>query len=608
MFHFRLTKLILRDETAVEPAPITLVAGPNNAGKSRLLKEIVAHVTTLKLDFLLLKVVECSVPAKLEELRSSYDVEPHLAGNRMDGWSVLGPDLCSYHRFSGLMGPSWPKDYEPICSATPDHWHRSHLYRHFGPQLIAYLTTEHRLQLVKENNSQGDEHKRDSLLLELYYSDKSGQRVQVLRSTIKDAFGLDIAFDFSRLGRVLFRIGSNFTNLPEDPRKALPILSECEKLDEQGDGLRAYVGIVAALLALRRDVFVIDEPETFLHPPQSIRIGRFLGDQANLGRQLIVATHSADVLRGILTSGAQIRILRIDRIGNTNTFRILDTERIKEIATDPLLSSARVLDGLFFSGAVVVEADADARFYQTASTKCRQDLDLHFVNADNKQTVPRIMSIYREMGVRCAGIVDFDVLNNADEFLKQIDALQLQEPQKTRAISLRDQIAKAAKESPPADRLEGVEKQLNELLAEASALLKKSFANPDEKKQQQENLLRKLERRFHELAVTTKAWREFKQRGRAALTPAAQSVFDELSNICTSRGLFINPYGELESTLEEHGIDFTTDKRKWITTALRLLPSLIVEDTKKPWAFMKNLHDYITEPLPTTGDAVRSAP
>ena len=207
---------------------------------------------------------------------------------------------------------------------------------------------------------------------------------------------------------------------------------------------------------------------------------------------MIVATHSADVLRGVLNSGAQAKILRIDRVGITNTFRALDTEQIKTLVTDPLLTSARVLDGLFYSGAVVVEADADARFYHAVSTKCRQDLDLHFVNADNRQTVPHIMSIYRDMGVRFAGIVDFDVLNNAAEFSKQLDAIRLDGTDRTKAVALREQIARVAKESPPADRLEAVEKELTDLLSQVSTLRGKTFAAPDEEKREQEKQLRTL--------------------------------------------------------------------------------------------------------------------
>ncbi|MGZ3471666.1 MAG: AAA family ATPase [Isosphaeraceae bacterium] len=59
-----------------------------------------------------------------------------------------------------------------------------------------------------------------------------------------------------------------------------------EQLDEQGDGIRSFVGIVVALLILNRGLFLIDEPEAFLHPPQAYRIGAFIAEQSSLSRQL----------------------------------------------------------------------------------------------------------------------------------------------------------------------------------------------------------------------------------------------------------------------------------------------------------------------------------
>ena len=53
-----------------------------------------------------------------------------------------------------------------------------------------------------------------------------------------------------RCSACLFRIGGDFTDLPGDLRDALPILSKCEKLDDQGDGLRAFFGIVVGLPAV----------------------------------------------------------------------------------------------------------------------------------------------------------------------------------------------------------------------------------------------------------------------------------------------------------------------------------------------------------------------
>jgi len=49
---------------------------------------------------------------------------------------------------------------------------------------------------------------------------------------------------------------------------------------------------------------------------------------------------------------------------------------------------------------------------------------LHFVNADNKQTVPRILRLYQDMGVRAAGIVNFDVLNDRTELAGRCHRVQ----------------------------------------------------------------------------------------------------------------------------------------------------------------------------------------
>ena len=61
-------------------------------------------------------------------------------------------------------------------------------------------------------------------------------------------------------------------------------------------------------------------------------------------------------------------------------------------------------------------------------------MDLHFVNAGGKQTVPRVMNVYKELGVRCVGIVDIDVLNDQNEFLAQLDTSNLQDDEKKEAV------------------------------------------------------------------------------------------------------------------------------------------------------------------------------
>ncbi len=45
--------------------------------------------------------------------------------------------------------------------------------------------------------------------------------------------------------------------------------------------------------------------------------------------------------------------------------------------------------------------------------------------------------------------------------------------------------------------------------------------------------------------------------------------------------------------LTECGIHWTLDKRDWITTALKLIPNLDVDDHKQPWRFVRLVHDHL---------------
>jgi len=589
MYTYKLTRIVFKDGTAIEPGSLTVIIGPNNAGKSRVLKDIVAKTTRNTQNQIIPGVVvddvEWTLPQSIQELHETYHIERYQHEDGYWIFRTLAPELCQESQLNiGMMGMSWLPWYEGQYQSQGTNKF-PFFAEHFGRAMIAFLTTEHRLQLVKESPSPAHEKEVSNLLQALFHAERTVENS--IRTLVKRAFKREIILDFTLLTRLQLRVGDDFSTVPPDLRDAKPILAKHDKLDEQGDGLRSFVGILVALLAMKRSLFLIDEPEAFLHPPQAFKIGEFLAQQANNTRQIILATHSVDVLRGILSKTQNVAILRIDRVSNTNYFRQLDPDRLKELVNDPLLSSARVLDGLFYSGAVVVEADSDARFYQTTSRKRKAESDFHFVNADNKQTVPRIAKMYRDMGVRCAGIVDFDVLNDSAEFKKQLEALALNEEQFGEALTIRENIGQAAKELSPDERLEKAKQQMTELLSSVKAIQDSTTAS-DKKR-----MLQKIDRACQEIADSTKSWKQFKQQGRAALSPELQTQFDRLWDICAEKGLFINPCGELESMLAEYGIAPTTDKRGWITQALQLLPNLEVNDDKYPWKFVKAIHEQL---------------
>lgn len=56
------------------------------------------------------------------------------------------------------------------------------------------------------------------------------------------------------------------------PRR-LTILSKATPLREEGDGLRSFVSVLLSLMGRRKPVFLLDEPEAFLHPPYAAQDG-----------------------------------------------------------------------------------------------------------------------------------------------------------------------------------------------------------------------------------------------------------------------------------------------------------------------------------------------
>jgi predicted ATPase len=587
MYTYKLTRVGLNNGLEISPGNLTVIIGPNNAGKSRALKDI-AWKTTKEIpgQGIIVNDVEWTFPQNFQELREAYNLEryPDEQGNLM--FRALAPELHQEYQINAQHWSNWEQP-----NSLP-YLNKAAFAGQFGSAMVAFLTTENRLQLVKESAS-GHPRQEATLLQALYNARSPIEKEKQIQELVKRAFGKEIKLDFTVPQRLLLRVGDDFSAVPPDPRDARDIMQQCSKLDDQGDGIRSFVGIITALLAIKRNLFLIDEPEAFLHPPQAFRIGEFIAEQANSARQIILATHSADLLRGLLSKTTDVTILRIDRRDETNYFHTLDPNRLQKLVSDPLLSSARVLDGLFYPGVVVVEADSDARFYHTASTKRKNNIDLHFVNTDNKQTVPRITALYRDMGVRCAGIVDFDVLNNQAEFQKQLEALKLGEEQIATMLAIRKEIAKAANELPPEERLDNVREQMTKLLTSVNEKQAELFTSDEAAKSAKEKLLRQIESRANEIAASTKNWKDFKEKGRAALPTELQPKFDELWQICSQKGLFINLCGELESMLAHRGLPYTTDKRAWISSALKLLPGLEVNDCEYPWQFIKGIHEYL---------------
>jgi hypothetical protein len=166
----------------------------------------------------------------------------------------------------------------------------------------------------------------------------------------------------------------------------------------------------------------VDEPEAFLHPPLTRRLGKRLTELASeRGANVLAATHSPDFVMGCVQSGQRINIVRLTYRRGVPSARLLPPGKLETMMRDPLLRSTGVLGALFHEGAVVCEADADRVFYSEINerllTAGKQGADGSvFLNAQNKQTIRRIIRPLREMGLPAAAVVDLDLLKGREDF------------------------------------------------------------------------------------------------------------------------------------------------------------------------------------------------
>lgn len=165
-------------------------------------------------------------------------------------------------------------------------------------------------------------------------------------------------------------MGQDLGAMPLSSQDAYSYLESFPNLDIQGDGLRSIVGIISAIVAVKRPVILIDEPEAFLHPPQALQLGQIISELVDDNTQVFIATHSADFLRGLISVVQDSKIIRLERSKeDVTTANLLEPDILKQIVTDPLLSSARVLEGMFYRGVVATEGDADCIFLSEAIPK-----------------------------------------------------------------------------------------------------------------------------------------------------------------------------------------------------------------------------------------------
>jgi energy-coupling factor transporter ATP-binding protein EcfA2 len=369
-----------------------ILVGPNNSGKSQALRDILDIFRNgLKGRTPVVIGLGLSKEGTIDDLKSFLEEKAEFKENqyRYRNWSL--PE--SHVLF-------WGDDF---------------LIHGLADGFIRNISAEERLHICAQQSSiaPGDPKTRPQHVL--YNDDALMLKISGL---FRNAFGKDLMFNFRGGSKLPIHVGQ----IPKVPGlvdrasdQYVAMVTQNPLLDQQGDGIKGYAGILFEAIASEVAVTLIDEPEAFLHPPQMRRLGETLASEVT--GQLIVATHSSDIMKGFLegTKGS-VRILRITRDGNKNNITETSTETIRQLWDRPELRYSNALDGIFHEQTIICEDDSDCRVFNSIGDYLGGLTSTHwpdtaFVPTGGKHGIPKVASVLRKIGVPVKAVFDIDFLS-----------------------------------------------------------------------------------------------------------------------------------------------------------------------------------------------------
>lgn len=542
MYKFKIEKIHFNIEMGkmeFVPKSVNIIVGSNNAGKSRILKELRDFFSGDHNDLKIIDKVEYSFPKTFSDFNEEFELDTKVANDKYGNYFLkaynnkaaqpfeLNESLESFytrplHSFSGNLNK--------YISDVIDQHREVEFLEWCGALLFQYVGTEERLMISKMQNNYGLDRSSTNYLSSIKHRP---ELLDSLRTYVKKVFYRDILLDTITLGdRLVFRVGENFDYLESLSSVSEEVATNLYKepmLDDQGDGLKSFVATFLSLNVNHKGLLLLDEPEAFLHPPLARQIGEMIGDCLDEDKTVFVATHSVEVLKGILSKNTDVNVLRITQPQmGVNQIKLLDQTILQSILINPLLRVSRVLEGIFCDKVIITEAEADELVYQELIEKVFPGSGLYFAHGQNKQTLSVIAELYKKLDIAYGMIVDFDILRNSNEFYKLLSVLSIEENERQQLKSYAEKL--------------------------------KQIADEDVEKQTIDDI-------YHKQGI----------RYFANIHDTIKKTLRKLSD----HHLHILETGELETLLEEYGLPYNSNKKQWIVEAIKKLDELEASDIPK---------------------------
>ena len=392
---------------------IVVLVGPNNSGKSTALREIANFIETggghgqvIKKIVLEKKGTINDIIKYIDEISSHSDVTPNLTNYRGLGWSIN----------TNQINHIWNQGTTAL--------------NNFAKIFVKSLNTVERLQMANTPSSIDFINGVPNHPIHFLFQD---EKLELKFSKyFKEAFGTDLLVDRYAGSIIPLFFGDKplpYGNENEYAPSFSKKIKSLDRLDGQGDGMKSFVGILLFALLSKYFIFLIDEPEAFLHPPQAKLLAKFLVKESPIERQLFIATHSEDFLKGLIdTDSKNLNIIRIERDKKNIRTSLLLKNELHNVWKDPILRYSNVLSGLFHSMVIICESDSDCRFYSAILAAIYEGSekgvpDILFIHCGGKDRIPVVIKALTDLKVPIKVVTDFDVLNDLNPLKKIFENL-----------------------------------------------------------------------------------------------------------------------------------------------------------------------------------------
>lgn len=513
----------------IQKNDIIIFVGPNNAGKSQSLKDIYIlssgkFPTTVVSDIAITKYT-----SQIKDLLDN--ISPKQPQGSYTLYNVLGRNF-NYFESTNTQFLTIP------------------YFDDFRDLFVANLDTAARLTICNAPNSIARNSPKQH---PIHYAAFDSKYRKWLSDNFKKAFGMEVTPNILNGSTIPLCVGKqvSFDKEYEDEQTRLEayagILETYKQVQNQGDGIKSFTGILLYLMLDYFCTFLIDEPESFLHPPQAHIMGQVIGQTLSDQQQCFISTHSEEIIKGLLeVCPERIKIIRITRKDDTNYFSILDNDRFEDVWNDPLLKYSNIMSSLFHKSVVLCESDSDCKMYSIVESYLKQSSGKYsetlFIHCGGKQRMSKIALALRVLKIDVKLIPDIDVLNDEAVFKGIVEAFGI------------DWTTIQSDYNTIVRNLHSPKEKINRNDAKTSINRIIDGSQNQDLSNQEINDIRTVIR-------TISKWETIKSAGKNAIPAGdATSAFRRLNETLQQNGIHIVPVGELECFIKDiggHGSEWT---------------------------------------------------